>query len=179
MPATVWFSSASKLVSLVKDGAVLTDWRVKVRVAIRSFENLPVPRRLVMTPCGEVAGFDSENSVPSSVPASHGYRFTTSDGSQSPCASSKDSPKTPVNQSGLGAIIVSRVTRGWSVVSVTVLMVDELVGPILPLPRMTESAFGSAALTSFARVLVPPSSAINSTPALAMPPSLRKVTPAL
>ena len=68
----------------MNDGAVLTDRRVKVRVAIASFENFPIPRRLVMTPCGEVAGFESENSVPSSVPASHGYRFTVRDASQSP-----------------------------------------------------------------------------------------------
>ena len=74
---------------------MLTDWRVKVRVAIGSFENLPIPRRLVMTPCGEVAGFDSENSVPSSVPASHGYRFTVSDARHSACASRRDSPETP------------------------------------------------------------------------------------
>ena len=50
VPAAVWFSSATKLVSLLNDGAVLTDCRVKVRVAIRSFENLPLPLRLVMTP---------------------------------------------------------------------------------------------------------------------------------
>ena len=43
---------------------MLTDWRVNVRVAIRAFENLPVPRRFVMTPFGEVAVFDSENSLP-------------------------------------------------------------------------------------------------------------------
>ena len=111
---------------------MLTDRRVKVRVAIRSFENLPIPRRLVMVPCGEVAKLISENSVPSSVPASHGYRFTVCDGSQSACVSSRDSPETPTNQSGLGATIESRVTRGWPVVRVTVLMVDEAVGPMLP-----------------------------------------------
>ncbi len=82
-----------------------------------SFENLPSPRRPVMTPWGEVAWFESQNSVPSSVPASHGYRFNARDDSQSPCASSRGSPKTPTNQSGLGATIESRVTRGWSVVS--------------------------------------------------------------
>ena len=68
----------------INSGAVLTDWRVKVRVAIGSFENLPIPRRLVMTPCGEVGEFDSENSAPSSVPASQGYRFNTREASQSP-----------------------------------------------------------------------------------------------
>ncbi len=132
MATVVWFSSTSKLVSLVNDGAVLTDWRVKVRVAMGSFENLPSPRRPVMTPWGEVAGFESQNSVPSSVPVSQGYRFNARDDSQSPCASSRGSPKTPTNQSGLGATIESRVTRGWSVVSVTGLIVEEPVGPILP-----------------------------------------------
>ena len=85
-----------------------------------------------MVSCGEVAEFDSENSVPSSVPASHGYRFTVCDASQSACASSSDNPETPTNQSGLFATMESRVTRGWPVVSVTPLRVDEPVAPILP-----------------------------------------------
>ena len=66
-----------KVVALVISG--VTDCRVKVRVAIGSFENLPVPLMLVMAPCGEVAAFDSENSVPSSVPASYGNRSTVCD----------------------------------------------------------------------------------------------------
>ena len=44
--------------------------RVNAIVAIGSFENGATPLRLVMTPCGEVAGLESENPPPSSVPAS-------------------------------------------------------------------------------------------------------------
>ena len=51
---------------------VLTDWSSKDRVAIGSVENLPVPRMLWMATFGSVAALLSENSVPSSVPASHG-----------------------------------------------------------------------------------------------------------
>ena len=103
-------SSTVKAVALVISG--VTDRRVKVRVAIGSSENLPVALMLVIVPRGEVAAFDSENSVPSSVPASYGYKSTLCDASQSPCASSNVSPETPTNQSGLGATIVTRVTRG-------------------------------------------------------------------
>ena len=48
-------SSTVKVAALVISGA--TDWRVKVRVAIGWFENLPVPLMLVMAPRGEVAAF--------------------------------------------------------------------------------------------------------------------------
>ena len=68
-------------------GVMLTDWKVNVRVAIRAFENLPVPWRLVITPCGEVALFDSEDSRPSSIPACRGYRSTWRDSTQSPAGS--------------------------------------------------------------------------------------------
>ena len=51
-------------------GGVSVAVSTKVSRAMRSLENLPVPRMLVMTPCGSVAGFESENSSPSSVPAS-------------------------------------------------------------------------------------------------------------
>ena len=51
---------------------VLTSWSSNDRVAIGSVENLPVPRMLWMTPCGLVSALLTENSVPSSVPASHG-----------------------------------------------------------------------------------------------------------
>ena len=157
---------------------MLADWRVNVMVAIRSFENWPAPRRFVMTPCGEVAPFDVENPLPSSVPASHGYRSTWSDSTQFPPASSSVSPETPTNQSGLGAIMVTSVTRGWSLVSVTVRAFD-VVAPILPVPRTILRAFVPAFVTSLPRADVPPVSAIDSIPAVAASPLLRKVTPAL
>ena len=53
--------------------------RVKVSLAMRTLENLPVPAMRVMTPCGSVSSLDSVNSVPSSVPASYGKRSTTCD----------------------------------------------------------------------------------------------------
>ena len=51
-------------------GSVTGVWLVKVSRAMRTLENLPVPPMLVITPWGTVAGLESENSVPSSVPAS-------------------------------------------------------------------------------------------------------------
>ena len=63
MPAAV-FSATLRV--------VLTDRSAKLRLAIGFVENLPVPRMLVMTPCGLVATLFSENSLPSSVPASQG-----------------------------------------------------------------------------------------------------------
>ena len=57
-PATVFSATLRWPFSLAgKDGAVLTDWRAKVRLAIGSVENLPVPLMLAMVPCGEVSGF--------------------------------------------------------------------------------------------------------------------------
>ena len=109
---------------------VRTDCSAKARVAIGSVENLPVPRMLVMTPCGLVARLFRENSLPSSVPASQGYRFTSCDRSQWPWSSSRGSPETPTNQSGLRATMVVSVTRGYSVVSSTSSKVFGTSGPI-------------------------------------------------
>ena len=161
------------------------DWRVNVRVAIRSVVNVPVPRMLLISPRGVVATLGlSEKSSPSSVPASHGKRSTSCERSHWPEASSSNSPETPTNQSWLGAIIVVSVTRGNAVVSMRLLRVRVAVGPMeLVLPSRTERAAGGsafrAALTSPRRLDVPPISAIDSTPGLAVPPLSRKVTPAL
>ena len=108
---------------------VLTDRSVKLRLAIGSVENLPVPRILSMVPCGVVARLSSENSPPSSVPASQGCRFTSCERSQRPWSSSSGSPETPTNQSGLGATMVTSVIRGCSVESVAV-RVFEVVVPM-------------------------------------------------
>ena len=90
--------------------------RTKLRVAIGSFENLPIPLMLLMVPCGDVAGLPSENSSPSSVPASYGYRLTECCVRHCP-PPSRDSRETPTNQSGLGPIIETRVSMGWSLVT--------------------------------------------------------------
>ena len=167
-------SSTGKVVALVISGA--TAWRVKVRLAIGSSENFPVPLMLVMVPRGEVAEFDRENSVPSSVPASQGNRSIVRDGCQpSSAAVRRDSPETPTNQSGLGATIEVRVTGGWSVVSVMSTVAVAVPSDAMDC-SMTARAFGMAALISDLRVLVPPISAILSIPALAVPPLLQKVT---
>ena len=160
-------------------GAKFTDPSVNVRVAMLSVENLPVPRMLVTTPRGDVAGFDSENSSPFSVPASHGYSCTSCDDNQLPLASSRDSPETPTNQSGLGATMVTSVTSGWSVVSVTARLFIP-VGPMKSVsPLTTLRASGPAPVTSLLRTDVPPTSAIDSTPAVTASPLLRNVASAL
>ena len=165
--------------------SVRTDWSVNSRLAIRSVVNLPVPRMLVMTPRGVVSTSGlSEKSSPSSVPASQGKRSTPSDRVQRPEASSSTCPETPTNQSWLGAIIVVRVTRGKPVVSWTLRRVLTAVGEMLPVaPRMTERAVGGlaflAAVTSLRSLDVPPTSAIDSTPELAVAPLSRKVTASL
>ena len=113
--------------------------------------------------------------MPSSVPASYGNRSTVCDASHSFWALNRDNPETPTNQSGLGAIIVTRVTRGW--VGLRVMStVTVAVTPILPLLSMVLDAAEPAAVISDLRALVPPTSAILSTPALAVPPLLQKVT---
>ena len=115
-----------------------------------------------------------ENSVPSSVPASYGNKSTVFDAIQL-LLSRNDSLETPTNQSGLGATIVTRVTRGW--VGVTVMStVAVAVPPDEILFSMVAWAFEPAAVISLLRVLVPPISAILSIPALAVPPLLQKVT---
>ena len=91
-----------------------------------------------------------------------------------PPASSRDSPWTPTNQSGLGAIIV---TRGWSVVTVKS-PVAVGVPPPWRLFLMTATAF-MLALISVVKGPVFPSSATASIPRLAVPPALQKVAPEL
>ncbi len=159
------------------EGALVTDVRVKVRVAIGSAENLPLPTRLAMNSGGSVSSLSSENPVPSSVPASNGCRVTVRDGRQPPRLSSIDSPETPTNQSGLGATIVNRVTRGWSVVSATPVKLSEAVGPMEPVvpSRTLRWSAPAAWISPFSRV-VPPSSAIDSTPGLACLSSVTKTT---
>ena len=181
-PAAVFSATLRSPLSVAgKAGEI--EVRVNVRFAIRLAENLPVPRILWMTPRGLVSTLGlSEKSLPSSLPASHGYRKTRIHGSQSPCALSRGNPETPTNQSWLGAIIVVRVTRGNAVVSSTSLSVFEPVGMMLPDGLRTARAVAGvalvAALTSLRSCDVCPSSAIDSTPALAAPPLSRKVTPA-
>ena len=75
-PSSTGFGETDRL-TLGGGGGVVS--LVKVSTAMGSLENLPVPAILVMTPCGFVSGLESENSVPSSVPASYGKRFTTYD----------------------------------------------------------------------------------------------------
>ena len=75
-------------------------------------ENLPVPRMLMIVPRGLVGGLLKENSFPSSVPASYGYRATCRSDIHCPSLSSSDKPETPTNQSGLGPIIDTKVISG-------------------------------------------------------------------
>ena len=138
---------------------------VNVSLAMRTFENLPVPAMLEMTPCGLVSGFDSENSVPSSVPASYGKRSTSSDRTHWPAPSSRDSPDTPTNQSGLGAIMDRSVTCGCSLVTSMVNVAVPVPPPETP-SSMTDRVC-ELRWTSPRKVPVEPSSATNSTPALA------------
>ena len=94
-------------------------WRsVKVSLAMRTLENLPVPAMLVIVPCGTVAGLLSEKSVPSSVPASYGKRSTSIEVLHSSDPSSNDCPDIPTNQSGLGPIMDRSVTRGCDLLAV-------------------------------------------------------------
>ena len=159
----------------VIDAGATGDWSSKVSLAIGSFENLPVPLMLVIVSRGLVAGLSSANSVPSSVPASYGNRSTCCRGRHCPRASSRDSPETPTNQSGLGAIMATSVTSGWVVVSVTS-TVAVGVGPFGRPCSTTVTAFGLA-LISDLKVAVLPVSATSSIPALAVPPLLQKTTP--
>ncbi len=155
-------------------GALATEVRVKVRVAIGSAENLPLPTRLEMYSGGSVASLLSEKPAPSSVPASNGCRYTVRDARQPPRLSSIDSPETPTNQSGVGATIVTRVTRGWSVVSATAVKLSEAVGPMVTfVPSRTLRWSSPAALISAFSRVVSPSSAIDSTPGLAAVVSVR------
>ena len=115
--------------------------------------------------------------MPSSVPASYGNRSISSRDSHCAWASSRDRPETPTNQSGLGPIIESRVTRGWSLVTVT----SNVALPLPPPPTpflMTETAFELALISDW-KVDVEPSSATFSTPVVAVPPGAQKVTMAL
>ena len=66
LPSSTGLGDADRLTV----GRVSVSVRRKVSLAMRWFENLPVPLMLVMTPCGSVAGLLRENSSPSSVPAS-------------------------------------------------------------------------------------------------------------
>ena len=67
-PSSTGFGDASRLTEGSGAGVNL----VKVSHAMGTLENLPVPAMFVMTPCGSVSSLLSENSVPSSVPASYG-----------------------------------------------------------------------------------------------------------
>ena len=151
-------------------------WRsVKVSLAMRTLENLPVPLMLVIVPCGLVAGLLSENSVPSSVPASYGKRSTSIEVLHSSDPSSNDSPDIPTNQSGLGPIMDRSVTRGCDLLAV---MENDAV-PVPPPLTPCSITFSVCALasTSLLNVPVEPNSATSSTPALAVPPLCQKVTP--
>ena len=156
-------------------GAGGVSLRTKLRVAIGRRENLPVPLMLVMTPRGDVAGLPSENPSPSSVPASYGNRSTDCRERHRPPASSSDSPETPTNQSGLGPIIETRVSRGWAVVTST----SNVALPLPPGPgdfRTTDATSDPLARISDRSRLVAPSSATSSIPGLAVPPGLQNVT---
>ena len=148
---------------------------VKVSLAMRTLENGPVPAMRVMTPCGLVSGLESEKSSPSSVPASYGKRSTTCDSRHSSAPSSRDTPDTPTNQSGLGPIIDRSVTRGC-------VLVTSILNVALPVPPpatpccMTNRVCGLAA-TSLRKVPVKPVSATPSTPGLARSPARQNVTP--
>ena len=72
-PSATGFGDAMRLTEGSVGGVNL----VKVSHAIGTLENLPVPAMLVMSSCGSVSSLLRVNSVPSSVPASCGYRFTT------------------------------------------------------------------------------------------------------
>ena len=67
-PSSTGFGDAARLTEGSVGGVNL----VKVSHAMGTLENLPVPAMFVITPCGSVSSLFSENSVPSSVPASCG-----------------------------------------------------------------------------------------------------------
>ena len=123
-PSLTGFGETDRLTVGVAGGVVIL---VKVSLAMRTLENLPVPAMRVMTPCGFVSGLESENSVPSSVPASYGKRSTTCDWRHSFAPSSRDTPEMPTNQSGLGAIMERSVTNGC-------VLVTSIVNVALPVP---------------------------------------------
>ena len=171
-PSSTGFGETDRLTVGVAGGVVIL---VKVSLAMRTLENLPVPAMPVTTPCGFVSGLESENSVPSSVPASYGKRSTTCDCRHSFEPSSRDTPETPTNQSGLGPIMDRSVTRGC-------VLVTSMLNVALPVPppetpcSTTDRVWGLRA-TSPRKVAVEPSSATCSTPALARDPACQKVTP--
>ena len=83
----------------------------------------------------------------------------------------------PTNQSGLGPIIDSRVTSGWSVVT----SIEKVALPVPPkatLWLMTVAAWGEAS-SSDRNLPVKPVSATSSTPGEARPPLRQKVTSSL
>ena len=80
----------------------------------------------------------------------------------------------PTNQSGLGPIIDSRVTSGWSGVT-SIVKVALAVPPRAMLCLMRAAAWGKA-LTSDSNRPVTPSSATFSTPGEAGPPLRQNVT---
>ena len=128
-PSSTGFGETARLTVGFGGGVVIL---VKVSLAMRTLENLPVPAMRVMTPCGFVAGLDSVNSVPSSVPASYGKRSTTCDCRHSFAPSSRDTPDTPTNQSGLGPIMDRSVTSGC--VLVTSILNVAVPVPVLETP---------------------------------------------
>ena len=71
-PSPALEDAPAKLAAGLDGGGSDCDSSVKVRVAIGwlALGNWLLPRRLVITPWGEVFGLDKENPVPSSVPAS-------------------------------------------------------------------------------------------------------------
>ena len=83
----------------------------------------------------------------------------------------------PTNQSGLGPIIDSRVTSGWSLVT-SIGKVALPVPPKVTLWLMISTAWGEAS-SSDRNLLVMPVSATSSTPGEARPPLCQKVTSSL
>ena len=83
----------------------------------------------------------------------------------------------PTNQSGLGPIIESRVTSGWSLVT-SIGKVAVPVPPETTLCLTTTATWGEAS-SSDRNLLVKPVSATSSTPGEARPPLCQKVTSSL
>ena len=125
---------------------------------------------------GSVASLGEVYITPLSVPASYANSSMTTLFTHEP-SSRSDSELTPTNQSGLGAIIETRVTRGKSTLTSNVSSTLPGEGEIPP-PHSKPSAIPAwiAASTSESRGVFLPSSAMFLIPSDARDPSAQNVT---
>ena len=133
----------------------------------------------VMTPRGLLTRFGEAKVAPLSVPVSHGKSATVLLCTHCPFSMS-GRPRTPANQSGLGAIIVTSVTSGC-VRSIWKRSVDVPAPLEMLLPESVRFAVPAAiaAFTSASSVVLPPSSAMSCMPVLEFTPGCQNSTPLL